>query len=217
MCIRDRPGYAYPLLVWLHGPDADEGQLLRIMPIVSMRNYVAVAPRGLSIVRRGCNGEKLDWPQTPEHVYEAEQRVFEAVAAARERYNIAEQRVFLAGFDSGGTMAFRIAMGHPRRFGGVLSLAGRFPHGYAPFSQLTEARRLPVFLCVCRDSRQYSPVDACADLRLLHTAGMSVMLRQYPCGHELMPMMLRDLDRWIIDQITSGQDRCAEAFREERA
>ena len=41
------PGYSYPLLVWLHGPGCDERQLLRIMPLVSMRNYVAVAPRGV--------------------------------------------------------------------------------------------------------------------------------------------------------------------------
>ena len=26
------PNYAYPLLVWLHGPQDDQGQLKRIMP-----------------------------------------------------------------------------------------------------------------------------------------------------------------------------------------
>src|SRR5688572_27524759 len=39
------PNYAYPLLVWLHGDHGDQQQLKRIMPLVSMRNYVAVAPR----------------------------------------------------------------------------------------------------------------------------------------------------------------------------
>ena len=42
-------GYSYPLLVWLHGPGCDERQLLRIMPQISMRNYVAIAPRGLLV------------------------------------------------------------------------------------------------------------------------------------------------------------------------
>ena len=36
-------GYAYPLIVWLHGSGSDERQLQRIMPLVSMQNYVAVA------------------------------------------------------------------------------------------------------------------------------------------------------------------------------
>ena len=43
----------------------------------------------------------------------------------------------------------------------------------------------------------------CDDLRLLHTAGMSITLRLYPCAHELSPQMLSDVDRWIIEQITA--------------
>jgi hypothetical protein len=38
-------------------------------------------------------------------------------------------------------------------------------------------------------------------LRLLHTAGLSVTLRQCPCGHELLPQMLADVNRWIMEQI----------------
>jgi len=40
-------------------------------------------------------------------------------------------------------------------------------------------------------------------LRLLHTAGISVTLRQYPCEHQLSEQMLRDVDRWIMEQITA--------------
>ena len=42
------PGYAYPLIVWLHGTGGDQRQLQRVMPLVSMRNYVAITPRGIS-------------------------------------------------------------------------------------------------------------------------------------------------------------------------
>ena len=42
------PQYAYPLIVWLHGRGDDERQLLRVMPHVSMRNYVAVAPAAIA-------------------------------------------------------------------------------------------------------------------------------------------------------------------------
>ena len=47
------PGYAYPLIVWLHGSGSDERQLQRIMPLVSMQNYVAVAPRGIPLTAAG--------------------------------------------------------------------------------------------------------------------------------------------------------------------
>jgi hypothetical protein len=44
---------------------------------------------------------------------------------------------------------------------------------------------------------------------------MNVSLRQYPCGQEMVPAMLGDMDRWIMEQIsaTSGvrsEDACIE-------
>jgi phospholipase/carboxylesterase len=197
-------GYAYPLIVWLHGRGNDERQLRGIMPVVSMRNYVAVAPRGIcTIGRGGAQRECYQWLQTDDHIQQAEQRVFDCIELASDRYHISPQRVFLAGFDGGGTMALRLAMIHPHRFAGVLSLCGALPTGRTLFGNLVAARRLAMFLATGRRSRQYAAAQVCNDLRLLHTAGLSVTLRQYPCGHELLPQMLLDVDRWIIEQISA--------------
>jgi phospholipase/carboxylesterase len=197
------PNYGYPLLVWLHGPRDDEGQLKRIMPLVSMRNYVAVAPRAPVCP----NAESFGWSQPGDglldHWAVAEQNVFDAIDAAQARFHIAPRRIFVAGFDTGGTMAFRLAMDYPHRFAGVLSICGRFPNGHAPLKRLSHARQVPIFLACGRDSRRYSTVDVCEHLRLFHTAGMNVSLRQYPCGHEMVPAMLADMDRWIMEQISS--------------
>ena len=113
------PGYAYPLLVWLHGLHGDERHILRIMPLVSMQNYVAVAPRGLeaAAVEEGRSG--FGWRQTDDHIQQAEQRVFDGIETASKKLHVSPQRVFLAGFDCGGSMALRLAMSHPDRFAGV--------------------------------------------------------------------------------------------------
>jgi phospholipase/carboxylesterase len=58
-------------------------------------------------------------------------------------------------------------------------------------------------MAVGRDSQRYSAEQVCDDFRLFHSAGLCVSLRQYPCGQELSPQMLADVDRWIIDQISS--------------
>ena len=194
------PRYAYPLIVWLHGPGGDTQQLRRIMPIVSMRNYVAVAPES---VCPAATAPVECWPQTEDAIQRAEAAVFDAIAAAADRYHLARRRCFLAGFDSGGTMALRVALNRPTAFGGVLTFCGAFPNGMLPFRCINEARQMPILLAVGRDSSKYPPRAFCEDLRLLHTAGLSVTLRQYPCGQELTPQMLRDMDRWIIEQITS--------------
>jgi phospholipase/carboxylesterase len=207
------PGYSYPLLVWLHGPLCDERQLLRIMPLVSLRNYVAVAPRGVIVAPRGganCPPTEevaYGWSHNERDLQQAEQRIFDSIDMIFRRFNIDRRRVFLAGFDTGGTMAFRVAMNHPYKFAGVLSLGGCLPTGGAPLSRLPEARQLAVFLAAGRRSTVYREQQVCDDLRLLHTAGMSITLRLYPCGHELSPQMLCDVDRWIIEQITASKAR----------
>jgi phospholipase/carboxylesterase len=197
------PGYAYPLIVWLHGRGGDERQLQRVMPLVSMRNYVAVAPRGISQPNEvGHARESYDWIQSEDNIQRAEQLVFDCIEMACQKFHISPRRIFLTGFDHGGTMAMRIAMNHPSRFAGVISLCGPFPTGHNPFGNLIEIRKLGIFFAAGRSSLEYPATQVCEDLRLLHTAGLSITLRQYPCGHELMPQMLTDVDRWIIEQIT---------------
>ena len=196
--------YAYPLFVWLHGLGEDENHLKRIMPLVSMRNYVGASLRGTVEVETNRGRPGYSWSQSRAHVALAEQRVFDVIESAQQRYNLASRRLFLAGFDVGGTMAFRLAMSHPDRFAGVLSLGGEFPTGRMPLLRLGEARRVPVFLACGRESQKFPTTVVCENLKLFHSAGMQVTLREYPCGHQMSPIMLADMDRWMMEQITAS-------------
>ena len=193
--------YAYPLIVWLHGPDDDEHQVNQIMPLVSMRNYVGVGPRG-TLSATGFS-EGYSWSQNERHIILAERRVMSAISAAQTWLNIAPSRIYLAGYGCGGTMAFRIALNQPRAFAGVLSLGGAFPTTLRPLGQLDAARRLKTLLISGRDSRQYPAAEVCDNLRLLHSAGMSISLRQYPCADDLTTHMFSDMDRWIMEDLDS--------------
>ena len=197
--------YAYPLLVWLHGPNDDERQLQRIMPLLSMRNYVAVGPRGNSPASNGRNG--YCWNDSPASMSVAEQHIFEAIDGATSRFNIAPHRVFLAGLETAGTLAYRIVAQCPERFAGVLSIGGSFPADGKPLARLTELRRVPLFVAQGRESEVY-PVEAlCSDLRLMHSAGLCITLRQYPCSDELNTQMLRDMDAWMMEVVTGDRTK----------
>jgi phospholipase/carboxylesterase len=193
------PNYAYPLVVWLHGPGDDERQVTRVMPHVSDRNYVAVGPRATDAAVPPAVG--YAWTQHPDAIEEAERRVTAAIAAARHWLNIAPDRIFLAGFAEGGTMAYRIALARPHSFAGVLSFGGPFPAGLRPLAEYRAARRTKIFLTTGRQAEHYCERDVCRDLRLFHAAGMSVCLRLYPCGDDLTTAMLADMDRWIMEQV----------------
>ncbi len=198
--------YAYPLVIWLHGPADDESQLLRIMPQVSMRNYVAAAPRGTVAMRAENPGaRRFTWSDEASQVELAGQRVLACIQKARRKCHIDAKRVFIAGFDQGGTMALRLAMNRPEWFSGVLSMGGRFPTCRAPLWRLGAARRVPIFMACGQQSRRYSQAAVCGDLRLLHSAGMEVALRVYPADHAITSHMLADADRWIMQQVTGNQ------------
>src|SRR5580704_14656212 len=95
--------YAYPLIVWLHGPNDDEQQVTQVMPLVSLRNYVGVGPRGTLAAPRLAGG--YSWSQNERQIMLAEQRVMAAVEAARRWRNIAPSRIYLSGCGCGGAMA----------------------------------------------------------------------------------------------------------------
>ncbi len=191
------PGYAYPLVIWLHGALADEQQIRQVMPRISMRNFVAIAPRGTRMVRD--ESDFYSWRQTADDVELAESRVLDCVEIARRRFNVNPQRVFLVGVGCGGTMALRTAWNHPDRFAGVASFGGPMPSRNRPMRNVNLLRSLPCFIASGRTSREYPEADVCRDLRLLHAAGCTVALRQYPCGDDLTTTMLADLNRWIME------------------
>jgi phospholipase/carboxylesterase len=195
--IHYEPGYAYPLLIWLHGAEGDEGQICDVMPEISLRNFVAIAPRGTSSARG--NRHSFLWRQSDDAIAEAESRVLDCVDIACRRFNIHTDRVFLAGAGCGGTMALRTAWNHPGRFAGVASIGGPMPAHGRPMRNINALRRLPCFIASGRTSGDYPESDVCRDLRMLHAAGCTVALRQYPCGDDLTNVMLADLNRWIMD------------------
>lgn len=189
--------YSYPLVVWLHERGADESQLTDIMSVLSLRNYVAVAPRGANV----CQSGGFDWLQAAEAIEQCDQSIGAAIDDARRQFNISSQRVFVAGIGSGGTMAFRIAFQRPEWFGGVLSINGEMPSELTPLARLNACRRLPIFWTQCRADERFEELQLARQLRLLHIAGFNVTLRQYPAGNQ-RNQILADANRWMMELVT---------------
>ena len=83
------------------------------------------------------------------------------------------------------------------------------PQNLHPLIQVNRIRQLPVMLTHGRDSVEYSLGMICRDLRLLHSAGVSVTVRQYPAEQEVTTSMLEDLNRWLMEVVT-GQEASTE-------
>jgi phospholipase/carboxylesterase len=213
------PNYAYPLLVWLHGIGEDERQLTRIMPAMSVRNYVAVAPRGwlieqptsspvfdLSVTAILHRPKKLyDWVLSDENLATAEQRIFDCIAVAQERCNIADHRIFIAGFGTGGTAALRLATLYPECFAGVAAFGAEIQadNHICPSWHATQ----PLSLLLGID--QSASDHACQMVELCHTSGLSVDVQEYPETKRLSSPMLQDLNRWMMQIVCQQKTLCS--------
>lgn len=188
--------YAYPLVVWLHGPNSSEGELRQVMSLVSSRNFVGVAPRGT--IRTSQDQRRFGWEQSASAMAEACQRVRQCIEIARNQFKVHEDRIFVAGYGIGGTMAFRVGMEHPELFAGAISLGGRVPRGSHAFRRINASRGLPLMMAVSPTEGEFSEEQVMDDLRLLHSGGFSVSLNLYPEGDTLTDLMLADVNSWIM-------------------
>jgi phospholipase/carboxylesterase len=226
------PRYAYPLLVLFHGRGGDENQLLRIMPRLSNRNYVAVGLRGPQTTRarkdgtvgyawaqalRGASvGEgiaTLHRPTIPQ-LSEAScdflaDYVADAIDEVQGRLNIHSRRIFLVGYGEGAAAAYRLGLGMPAQFAGIVAVNGWLPRCSGPMIWLPEARRLRVLIAHGRDNKLV-PVSAAQQAhRILLAAGIDTNLHLLDSGHRIQSQLLRLVNEWIMEFCTARVGRLA--------
>lgn len=216
------PRYAYPLIVWILDPSDQEHELCRRMAQVSTRNYFGVSLRTpLASSRPQADNGAQDQTHAvsrpaPENAGDAtaslfstdntdpicafEQQVFETVQQMRSDYHIHSERVFLAGFETAGTLALELSLRRPEWFAGVAVLSGSLPATMCPLHRFRDLRGKRVLLGW---SAQGS--DGGASIgdtgRLLHAAGMRVCTRQYEASPAVTRGMLTDMNRWVMREI----------------
>jgi phospholipase/carboxylesterase len=226
------PRYAYPLLVLFHGRGGDENQLLRIMPRLSNRNYVAVALRGPQTTRARRDGTVgYAWAQTLRGAAVGEgvatihrpvlpplseascdflaDYVSQAIGEVQGRLNIHTRRIFLVGYGEGAAAAYRLGLGMPARFAGIVSVNGWLPRCHGPMIWLPEARRLRVLIAHGRDNRLV-PVSAAQQAhRILLAAGIDTNLQLLESGHRIHTKLLRLVNEWIMEFCSARVERMA--------
>jgi len=200
------PNYAYPLLVFFHGQGGDEEQVLRLAPRLSRRNYICIGLRGQQPVGRRADGRVgYAWGAEAPCTALLEDYVFRAVEHTRRNYHVHSERIFLAGFCEGATLAYRLGLTFPDRFAGTIALNGCMPR-QGMLLRLPEVRQLRVLIGHGIANAIVPLSSARSDFRLLYTAGLDVHMHTYPATHRLHPDMLRDINRWIMGMIAPEEE-----------
>ena len=196
--------YRYPLIVWLHSDGFNENQVCHVMPHVSSRNYLATGIR--APMASDASGHRFWWSNTAAALHSAERSVLEAIDRAANQYSIHAERIVLAGYQSGGTMATRIAMRHPELFAAAVSLGGAFnlpAHPELDRQRLKE-RRLPMLWQRSLESEFYDQTRLVSEIQAASSIGAQLEIRQYRNDDEMNTVVLSDLDRWVMNHVVSG-------------
>jgi phospholipase/carboxylesterase len=202
------PNYPYPLLVFLHGHGGSEEQILRLAPQLSRRNYICIGLRGPRALGLRDNGlPAYSWGVEAPSDAQIEEYVFRAIEQTRRHYHVHSERIYLAGYHEGATLAYRLGMTYPERFAGIISLNGAMPRRGGPLLRLPEVRKLRV-LIGHGIANEIVPLEwARQDFRLLYTAGLSIHMHTYAATHRIHRDMLRDINRWVMQAINDDESQ----------
>jgi len=202
------PGYAYPLVVWLHSDASSEMELDNVMPALSLRNYVGIALRG-NVKSRGSQ-RRYRWGTSLTDCAVAEDLVWDSVQAAIDALSIHPDRIFLAGFGGGGTMAQWIGLKYASQVAGVVSLTGSFPKTSRVLSNWKVARHLKVLFAQRQGSTICSEEDMMRAVKVAHQSGLDYRFMQAQSeddtddtqGNELDAGMLQAANRFMMGIVT---------------
>lgn len=189
------PNYAYPLVIWLHGDGGSEEDIQLVMPLVSDQNYIGMAIRAPS----------KSWNETVHAgTTDFETDIYETVCRIRSQFHVHSERIYLAGFGAGATMAMQTFLNRPEWFAGAAMMGGQIPSSPYPLAKLTELRGKRVFW-TAGDSDLSIPVESTGQaLRMLHVAGLQTTIRTFEGGHQIVEGMLDGLNHWIMQSISSA-------------
>ena len=195
VCVPDgyEPGYAYPLVLWLHDAGEDERSLVPVMRGVSERNYLGVAVRG---GRCGTADEPVHgWDD--DAVRALSDRLPTLLAAVRGEWARAPAAGVSGGVRGRGRRRRRGAGGEPRavRRGGA---AGR-GHAAVRLRRPLPGRR--VLLGDCGEQDRLGLPELLAAGRRYREAGAEVTARVYPGADD--GAMLGHIDRWLMAGVCS--------------
>lgn len=194
--------YHYPVLVWFHEDGHNERQIDRVMPHVSLRNFIGIGIRGNR--SSDASGRTFEWSDSPAGIGGSHDAVCDAVERTAAEYSVHTDRIVLAGYRGGGEMAMRLVLRDPQRFAGAVGIGSRFPA--RSMANLTEIRRRPIPMLWqwASDNPLYCRDHLMPDCRLAMSAGLRVDIRQYPGSDELCTQVFADLNRWIMETVVAS-------------
>jgi phospholipase/carboxylesterase len=181
-------------VIWLHGlgadghdfePVVDEFDAARLPPT---RFVFPHAPKRAVTINGAEDGEGTD----------ASAAQVEALITRENARGIPDERIVLAGFSQGGSIALHTGLRHPRRLAGIMALSTFMPLVERFAGEVHAANRdVPIFMAHGQGDSVIPHAFAQQSAELLRAAGYPLEWRSYPMEHSLCLPEVRDIEDWL--------------------
>jgi phospholipase/carboxylesterase len=197
------PRYRYPVVIWLHRDESNEDELLSVMPQISEQNYIGLGFRGTSDDGQSPAGS-FHWEASDEKRVDLLEEIRDTLDEMGRFFRMDPERIYLAGFDAGATMALELLLAAPELFAGAVAAGGTIPNLEKAHNRFRELSRCKVLLSLGRRDRTVDPKQFAGRAKQLDRIGFQVETRLYDALHELQPEMLRDINCWLMSHCRSA-------------
>lgn len=207
----DQPAQA--CVIWMHGLGADAQNMMGVVdvlpPTVPVRHVFVDAPvRPVTLnnnmpMRAWYNivGLKLTDREDRDGILQSEKMIHDVIASQLAD-GFTSKQIYLAGFSQGGAMALFVGLRAKAPLGGIITLSAYLPL----VSECTNVHisTTPVFMAM----GEHDPIVLPSWTRqsydwLLSQDFKQVSWKQYPMEHMICIEEIRDLSRWLGDQVSS--------------
>jgi phospholipase/carboxylesterase len=200
-----------PLLILLHGVGGQEDDLLELaaqfderFTVFSVRAPFEQSPTSFAWYRIS--------PFLDEHNYfvddaeESREKLVRFIHEVVSTNDFDPQQVYLLGFGQGATIALSVLLTDPGILRGAAFLSGEIlPEVIHMRVSREKLRDFPVYLAYGIHD-QIVPVQIGRKTRdILRELDIDISYREYPIGHHLAPMSLRDASHWLTMQLDANK------------
>ncbi len=195
-----------PALFLLHGRGADEEDLLGLAPHLDS-NLICIAPRAPFPFSYGgyvwYDIEDIAQPNEKEFD-ESCNRLKSFIGEMQKEYPLDPAQTYVLGFSMGAVMAYALALTKPEELRGVIAHSGYWPEHFSRDLR-PERLSLPSFFIAHGTHDPVIPIDYARRAKELLTSYRARLeYREYPIQHQISDESLRDLGRWLSDDLDAA-------------
>lgn len=199
------PGYAYPLVIWLHPDSGSEQALHEIMPQISTRNYLGLSFRAPAINPK-TPSTGYYWPDSHLFVKQFAEQIQQTIQELSKVLNIHEQRIYVAGTGMGCSVATKLLLQTPHFFAGAALFKGRF--GKTDFQNVISAnlKNKRILLDHSLENATADPISASWVARMWQSTGGQIQsVNSLNAELSQESEQLAALNRWIMEGISTAR------------